>query len=286
MMFNQLTRSLQKSMNKLSDNSESLSTGKRINKPSDDAAGMSRVMDYKVRISENEQYMRNVDDAYSYLEFADSVMSSASSSLIRAKELAIQGSTGTQSPESRATMAAEVAVLRDEIMDLTASRIRDRYIFSGYKIDTPSFDAGFNYQGDSGEINVMIDRTATTAVNIPGDQVFSYAGTTFMESLDNLNIALQNNDEAAIQAIVDDLDNAIDQVSNVRAELGARVAYLDKQKTNLEDRSFQFQIFLSNTEDVDITKAVSEIAKTELALESLRQSGASVMSQSLLNFLR
>ena len=81
------------------------------------------------------------------------------------------------------------------------------------------------------------------------------------------------------------LDNALSQVANVRAELGARLSYLDKQKINLEDRDFTFRTFLSNTEDADITENISQVAKAELALQSLQQSGAKIISQSLLDFL-
>jgi flagellar hook-associated protein 3 FlgL len=294
MLFNQITRALQKNLKALADPSERLSTGKRINKPSDDAIGMSRAMDYKVRIEENNQYMRNTDDAYSFIQYADTVMSSATSSLTRAKELAIQGATDTQSPESRASIAKEVASLRDEMLALANSKMRDRYIFSGYKIDTASFDTSFSYQGDSGEMNVMIDRTATVAVNIPGDTAFSSGGKTFMKTLDDLRYALENNivnqpnpltDPPGIREAITELDNDIDQVANVRADIGARLTYLDKQKTNLEDRSFTFKEFLSNTEDADITESVSEISRAEMALQSLRQSAVNIMSQSLLDFL-
>ena len=286
MIFNQVTRSLQRNLKALADPSERLSTGKRINKPSDDPTGMSRSMDYKARIEENNQYMRNTDDAYSFLQYADTVMSSVTNSLTRAKELSIQGATETQSAESRASIAEEVAGLRDEILASANSKLRDRYIFSGFKINTASFDSSFAYQGDTGEMNIMIDRSATVAVNITGSKAFSYGGTTFMETLDDLYNALQSNNTSAIQATIGDLDNALNQISNVRAELGARVSYLDKQKVNLEDRNFAFRSFLSNTEDTDIAADVSEVARAELALQSLQQSGAKIFSQSLLDFLR
>jgi flagellar hook-associated protein 3 FlgL len=286
MIFNQVTRSLQRNLKALADPSERLSTGKRINKPSDDPTGMSRAMDYKARIEENNQYMRNTDDAYSFLQYADTVMSSVANSLTRAKELAIQGATETQSAESRASIAEEVAGLRDEMLAAANSKLRDRYIFSGFKIDTAPFDASYIYQGDSGEINVMIDRTATAAVNITGSKAFSYGGTTFMETLDDLYTGLQSNNTSAIQTTIEGIDNALDQIANVRAELGARVSYLDKQKINLEDRNFAFRSFLSNTEDADITADVSEMARAELALQSLQQAGSKIFSQSLLDFLR
>ncbi len=166
------------------------------------------------------------------------------------------------------------------------SRLQNRYIFSGYKTDTESFDPGYNYQGDSGEINILIDRNAAISINIPGDTAFSYGGITFFETLDDFYNALMNNDVDAIRASIDSIDNALTQVSNVRANIGARMNYLENQKMNLEDRDLVFQTVLSRTEDDDIIETSSKLTKTELVLQSLRASGSEFLSQSLLDFLR
>lgn len=285
-LYNQLTRSLQDNMRRLFTYSERLSTGKKINKPSDDVSGMTRSMDYKSRISENDQYTRNIDDAYSYLEFADSIMANVSNSLTRARELAVEASTGTQSAQSRANIAEEVDKLRDEVFDLSNSQFRDRYIFSGYSTDTAAFDAGYNYQGNSGQINVMIDRNSTVSLNIPGDTAFTYGGVAFAQNIEDFRAALVANDETSIRSAIDDMENMLQQVANVRTDLGARLAYLDKQKINIEDRNYALNVFLSNTEDADLADSVSEMAKIEVTLESLRASGSNILSQSLLDFLR
>jgi flagellar hook-associated protein 3 FlgL len=192
-------------------------------------------------------------------------------------------------------MAEEVANLRDEIMSLANGKFMNKYIFSGFKTDTQSFDAAFNYQGDSNEINVLIDSNATMAMNIPGDQVFNSGGATFMKTLDDLQYALENNilnqpnpltDPPGIQEAITALDNALDQVANVRADIGARLNHLDSRKSNLDDRDITLKTYLSEVEDTDIAETVSEISKTEVALQSLRQSGAQILSQSLLDFLK
>ncbi len=229
--------------------------------------------------------MKNIDDAYSYLDFSDTVMSSISSSLTRAKELAIEAANGTQSAETRYTIAAEIGNLRDEVFNYSNSRFRDRYVFSGYSTDTPAFDSGYNYQGDSGEIDVMVGRNSTIAANIPGNAALSYGGNTFAKILDNFRIALENNDEAEIQMAITNIEGMLEQTANVRALFGARLAYLEKQKINLEDMNYSLKMFLSDTEDADIAETVSELAKTEVTLQSLRASGSEMLSQSLLDFL-
>jgi flagellar hook-associated protein 3 FlgL len=285
-IFNQITRAFHENTRSMAKFSERLTTGKKINKPSEDATSTMKIMNYKVNIKEIEQYKRNISDAEAHLGFAETALSSAANILTRARELAVEAATGTLNPENRAAIAEEIANLRDELLSLANSKFRNRYIFAGFKTDTQAFDSSFNYQGDSGEINVMIDRGATIAVNIPGNIAFSYGGVTFMETLDDLVTALNNNDETGIGNAITNIDNALDQVANVRADIGARLNYLDGLKLTQEDRSITFQTFLSETEDTDIAETVSELAKAEIALQSLRQSSAQILSQSLLNFLR
>ena len=173
-IFNQMTRALQERMSDMAVYSEKLSSGKKINKPSDDVFGMMQAMGYKVTINDIDQYKKNIDDADGQLSLTDSAMSSVATIISRARELAVQGSTGTQTPTSRAAIAAEVATLRDETIRLSQTKFNDRYIFSGYKTDVTPFDVSFNYQGDSGAINVLVDRGSTVAINVAGDQAFSY----------------------------------------------------------------------------------------------------------------
>jgi len=267
-----------------------LASGKKINNPSDDVPGMMKVMDYKVSINEIEQYRRNIDEANQHLSYAETTMSSVTNALTRAGELANQASTGSQNADTRAAIAEEVANLRDEIMSLANSKFRNKYIFSGFRTDTESFDTGFNYQGDSGEVNVLIDRGAVMAINIPGDEVFGSGATSIMSGLDSLYNALINTDDAVAQAgaqtAITTISDAVDQIANVRADIGARLNRLDDRMRNMDDRNITLKTYLSEIEDTDIAGTISEISKTEVALQSLRQSGAQVLSQSLLDFLR
>jgi flagellar hook-associated protein 3 FlgL len=286
MIYSQLTRSLHDGLRRLSEHSERISSGKKINRPSDNVSGMTRVMDYRKKLGENEQYKKNVEEAEAHLSFADTTMSSVVNSLTRARELAVQGANGSLTDVDRDAIAAEVENLRDEVMSLANSQFRDRYIFSGFRTDTQAFDAGFNYQGDSNEINVMIDRNATVSLTIPGNTAFIAGGETYFETLDNLRIALENNNEAGIQSAISSIENALDQALNVRTDIGARLNYLENHKKNLEDRDYALTTFMSNIEDTDMAESVSELAKTEVALEALRQAGAKSLSQSLMDFLR
>lgn len=291
MIFNQLKSSLQRNLGDLTSANERLASGKKINKPSDNVISTARAMDYKFALNNIEQYKRNIDDAINHLEFGEKIMNSVSDALMRAKELSIQARDGSLNDSNRFAIAKEVEQIRDHLLNLSASKLRGRYVFSGFKTDTRPFvfnpvTSDYDYQGDSGSINVIIDKGTTMGINIPGNNAFSTGGVTYFKMLDDLRISLQNNDSGGIQASLGSINDSLEQVINVTAEIGARLNRLDDQINRLNDNSLSFKTLLSNTEDNDIAEAITEITKTQTVLEALRASSARIMSQSLLDFLR
>lgn len=286
-VYEQFKRSLQRNLSELSEHNNRLSTGKKISKPSDDIVGMMRSMDYKISINNIEQYKRNITEAINHLEFAEQIISSVNDSLIRAKELAISGASNALNAQDRLAIAKEISQIRDHIINLSNTRFKGNYIFSGFKTDVQPFDPStFNYNGDDGAVNIYIDTNVSIQMNIPGSSSFTIGGVSFARILDDLRIALENNNSAEIRASIDRIDNAINQTINTSTEIGARLNRLDDQTNRLQDDVVSFKSLLSNIEDTDIAEVTSGIAKAQTALEALRASSARVMSQSLFDFLR
>jgi|Deesub1362A_J573_1020465.scaffolds.fasta_scaffold00087_102 flagellar hook-associated protein 3 FlgL len=285
-IFNRLMEDFHRSFRDLFSVQNKLSSGKKFSAPSDDVIGLSRAMDYRVSIDMNEQYKRNVDEAIAQISFTEKVMESVTATLTRARELAMEMGTDTKDAESRAVAASEVAQLKEHMLSLANSKFRDRYIFSGFKTDSVAFDTSGVYLGDDGVMNVMIDKDSKIAINIPGSTVFSYGGGTFFDVLDDLQTALENDDVDAIRSTLDTLDASLNQALSVRAELGSRLSSLEAQKNRLENDNLMLKTSLSKVEDADIVDAVSELAKTEIALQALRDTAGRIISQSLMDFLR
>jgi len=174
-VYRHVTDSLMRNLAELMRLNTQVSSGRKINKPSDDAAGTSRAMGYKVSIDAGEQYGKNVADASNAIGFAENTLGSVSSALVRAKEIALMGANGAQNAASRAAISKEAAQLRDHIRSLANSRFGNGYVFSGFKTDVAAFDASFVYQGDAGMINVMVDRGTMISRNITGAEAFGYA---------------------------------------------------------------------------------------------------------------
>lgn len=175
MVFDQLTKSLQKNLTKYAGLNERIATTKMINRPSDDVFGISRSMDYAVSITANTQYKRNIEEANSQLSYLNTVLGTVSNTLQSIKQDAVSGQNGSLDPTLQATLVQDTAQLRNQLLNLSNSQFRGRYIFSGFRTDQAAFNtATYAYQGDNGSINVQIDKNAVLPVNVPGSTAFSY----------------------------------------------------------------------------------------------------------------
>jgi flagellar hook-associated protein 3 FlgL len=286
MIYNQIAKAFQKNTAEIASLQTRLATGKKINKPSDDVIASIRAMDYKLSINYNDQYKKNITEAQSHLSFTETVLNSVSETLMRLKELALQGADSSMNSKNRESIAEEVDELTKHLLNLSNSRFRDRYVFSGFKTDTASFDSNFSYLGDSGVMNVMIDNNTFIPINVPGNNVFEFNGETFMKIADDLKNALLNNDLNAIRDSISKIDGSSSVIDKVLADVGARMNRLDDQMDRLDNSSINLRSALSLTEDDDIAETTINYSKAELALQALRQTASRGIYQSLFDFLR
>ncbi|MBI5634147.1 MAG: flagellar hook-associated protein FlgL [Nitrospirae bacterium] len=174
MIFDQLTRAMQQQTEQFGRLSEQMSTGKKINKPSDDVPGMRNAMGYRLSLQSYDQYNTNGQQADTLIKFTESVEALVSKSLFDLKSLVRTADRDIFDDTARPLDAAQAFQLRDQLLEMGNMQFDNRYIFSGYRTDTQAYNSvTYNYQGDSGVMNVMIDQGATVQVNDPGSNVFS-----------------------------------------------------------------------------------------------------------------
>jgi flagellar hook-associated protein 3 FlgL len=145
---------------------------------------------------------------------------------------------------------------------------------------------GIRYQGDSGLQSIEVGDNQTIRTNLPGNQVFSGTTVDMFAGLKNLVAALQGNYGGGIGQGIADVDDAVTQVSNARGEIGALSNRLDNTKQNLDAAKELVIRLLSENEDVDLVKVVSQLTQQELALQVASEAASRVLQNSLLNFLK
>jgi flagellar hook-associated protein 3 FlgL len=170
-----MTQALDRTMEDYARLNEILGNGKKIQAPSDDVTGMMRALDYRVSISDNTQFQRNIDQASNSLNFTNTVLTSLVSTLGNVKQLAISAMSGTLDAQEQAILGQQARQFRDQLLDLGNAKYLNQYLFSGYRTDLQPYAAGtYAYQGDSGVMNVMIAQGSAVPVNVTGTSTLSY----------------------------------------------------------------------------------------------------------------
>ncbi|KAF0185843.1 MAG: flagellar hook-associated protein 3 FlgL [Nitrospirae bacterium] len=178
MFYDRFLSDLQKNLSAMYDANEKLSTGKRINRPSDDPAGMARIVGYKATLLSIGQYNRSIDSAKSYLGALDGSFVNLTDVLTRSRELAVQGANATVDASSRIAIGKEVRALFETSVGIANTKVGDRYIFSGYLTNSAPISANTGeFQGDSNLFELDISPSVKIAANIPASALFSFSGT-------------------------------------------------------------------------------------------------------------
>ncbi|MHB1057539.1 MAG: flagellar hook-associated protein FlgL [Rhodanobacter sp.] len=160
----------------LSDINTQLSTGKRINQPSDDPVGAARALDLSHLTADTAQYQRNITTANARLGLEDQSLSNVSDVLGRVRTLLLQAANGTQTDETRGDIAAEMVQLRQQLLGQANSKDgQGEYIFAGNRTGTEPFASqnGVSYMGDDGQRMVAAGPGLQVATGDPGSAVFA-----------------------------------------------------------------------------------------------------------------
>jgi flagellar hook-associated protein 3 FlgL len=261
---------------------EQISTGKQLNRPSDDPAQVREAVNLHDTLAELAQYGRNVDAATRATTGADTGLSDATASIQRLRELAIQGANSTLGPSDRQAMLKEVTELGSALVQAAATKVGDRYVFSGYRTDIPPYGSvNGAYQGDGGAILARVSPGVTIQTNVTADVAFgpALAAVTQMEA--DLGAG-----QPVSAATITALDAGLDALTTAQAQLGARSNRLDQVRGVIDGGTQAATQLLSSIEDVDVTAAISHLASRQLTYQASLQMTGRILQQSLLDVLR
>ena len=214
-------RNLGVNQRNLSKNLEKLSSGFRINRAGDDAAGLAISESMRSQINGLNQAAKNADDAIGLIQTAEGALTETHSMLQRMKTLATQSANGTYTPEARTNIKKEFDQLKTEI-----DRIADTTEFSGVKPLTAGKLGNMTFQ--IGTSNVKQNLLNITAVSMKAADLGKGVGAG-PASLDAVDLSTLDGANKGMAVI----EKAITNVSDYRAELGAAQNRLEHTVNNL-----------------------------------------------------
>lgn len=198
MMNTQMLSNINRNLNKMSNLENQISTGRKINKPSDDPVGVTYALRYRAEIASNEQYQSNVDSAISWLDTTDATMQQATDIVTRIKEIAVQGSSETVPQSGLDAIKEEMEELQKQLVNIGNTQIRGKYIFNGQKYDQAPYEltgGATSYAGldpDKAAVNFGISQQVNMQINTSGSDFFgaSTEDDNLFKVTDNLIAAL------------------------------------------------------------------------------------------------
>lgn len=282
MMTTTVKRNLFRQAERLANKQEIMSSGKRINRPSDDPLGYGKILDYRKTLSSLDQYDRNIQNAKNRIEFLETTLEGVDELIVDAKNWAVNQS-GSETMDREAAITS-VQNLRDQLVQLGNAKMGNVYVFAGFQSLTPPFDASGTYSGDDGYYSVMTADSMEMQVEADGSRVFQGAEDVF-DALDQLLVGLQTDDATLIRGQIDRFDQAKGQVEVVRAESAAKYEQLELVEQQTAKLKLTFEEMMDSTEKANVEETIIDFNNQELAYEMSLNAAAKIIQPTLMQFL-
>ncbi|HBL83439.1 MAG: flagellin [Clostridiales bacterium GWF2_38_85] len=249
---------------------EKLSSGSRINRAADDAAGLSISNKMRSQIRGLTQANRNAQDGISFIQTAEGALNEASDMLTRIKELAVQVQNGTYSDDDKVNIGSEMKALGTAISEIYANTKFNGIAVFGTQVNTAGVLTAQDGSGTASTIKY--GENATQSVTI--DQ----ATTTKLSALTTLTAAATTATNAALVTVTS-VEDAITEVNTERAGYGALQNQLEHASNNMATTKENLQTAESRVRDVDMAEEMMNYTKNNILLQAAQSMLAQANSQ-------
>ena len=245
----------------LNSSLERLSSGFRINKAADDAAGLAISENFRAQIKSFDQARRNANDGVSMLQVAEGAMSEVSNVLTRMRELAVQSSNDSLIGRDRSFLNSEFSALKSEI-----DRISEVTEFNG------KFLVNGNLSATGVDFQIGIEATANDRLTVTIADIGTAAiGSSGSSTLNNTQLTEKTSSRNALDVI----DAAINDIAQQRSNIGAHQNRLNSTIVNLSNSSENITASNSRIRDVDVASESANMTRNQI----LVQAGSSMLAQ-------
>ncbi len=310
-VYDTVTYNLAKVSDAMLQANQMVSSGKRINRLSDDPVGLVSVMNLRSSLEEIGQLERNINMGESWLKMGEIALGQIEDILTETKTLCIQMANATQGQAERADAAIAVEGHLQQVLSLANTQVDGRYIFSGTKTDTapyvlhegdpsdPTDPTTVIYQGNDTAFEVRIARGMNVAAGRVGPEIFGSWGNdpadnwgdpdegpdNVFKTLIDLKAHLQGNDVDGIRTAMTELDDQMDNLRSLTSDTGAKLLRMESKTNIIQDLKLTYSERKSGIEDADMAEAIMELRAKETAYQAALASSAKVMKMSLVDFL-
>lgn len=265
---------------KLKKSLEKLSSGFRIVRAGDDAAGLAISEGMRSRINSLNQAMRNIDDGIGLTNVGDGALTEVHSMLQRLKTLALKSANGTYDQSNRETLNMEKDQILEEIDRIgSTTKFGEISLFS--RADANAITPGWQPPELDDTIPLQIGGSTQDGEVLDVERY--YIGSKELQ-LDQTNFSTVEKGQKSVEYI----ENAIEAVSKVRASFGAAYMHLDHTHNNLSVTSENMQAAESQIRDTNIAEEITKYTSSNIVLQSsnMMLTNANNLPQTILELLK
>jgi flagellar hook-associated protein 3 FlgL len=292
MKFRQVVANMQTSQRGMNQVQRQVSSGKRIQKPSEDPNAAAVIMQSRADLRGIEQFQRNIGQAIARVETEESVLNQLTDALTRALELAVSQSDDTANATSRKQVRYEIDNLLNFTAGLGNTRWEEGFLFAGHQSDREPFDASDPLAPKTAAELAKLDQPhlaeVATGQRVPsnhnGKEIF--LDSKAFEAIRDLSQALGADDAPAIRASMDKLRFATERVQDLLGDVGGRYNHLEITERRLRIANLSTVQLRSELEDVDMAKAMVELVARQSSLQGAFMATSRILSLNLTDYLR
>ena len=308
---------LHRNMKQLATSNERMSSGRRLNRVSDNVSDAQRALTVRDKLQRSEQYLRNIDKLQLDLNGQETSLMQMNEIIARAQSLLVNAKSDTNGPSERTILAKELDYLSESIVQLMNVQGVDRPVFAGIDGKTPIvlgdgavsihsldvdtlvtadatdkiigqyIDIGLGLQFDGASVKESsVVRSDTSPLEILGYGVDNGTPNNLIRVFQELSKGLKNNDLSGFESLSKKVSSAHDRLLVSLTDLGARNAYLDNTKNRMEIDQLQLTEMQSKLEAVDIESELILNKSLELTWQVSLQLGSKVLPMSIFDFIR
>jgi flagellar hook-associated protein 3 FlgL len=272
---------------------QQLSTGRRVNLPSDDPAAEAAMVNENSQSVAVDQYTANSDSLTNVLNTANSTIESAVTLLQRAVSLGVEGAGGTMNQSDLNSIATEVSGIQSQMLSLANTSYAGQYLFAGTATKTAPYVADssdptqINYVGNSQQNQVQIGTGLSVASNLPGSSIFSQSGANVFTALQSLVTALQSGDTSSISAAETGVSNSLNAVNTAQVFYGNTVSELTTNESYLAQEKINITTYENTLVSADMASAATAVTQAQTVLTATVAAAAQMnQSMNLLDYIK
>lgn len=311
MLSSNMLRNLSSSYSKMGKLQNQITSGSKISRPSDDPVIAVKGVGYRTSLNKVEQYQRNMGEVENWLDTSDDTLDHVGIALRRVQELVTNAANDTNTDEDREKMKKEIDQIKLQIRDLANTKVGEKYVFSGTNTLSPVFGEG-TFAGQA-----FIDDGTVKLTDIATNPPVSNSGFTNsveIEVYDGVNLNVNTKAVEMFAKIDDMLTNIqgnlkdttlgndtvgeeigehladISAIQNIvlenRADIGARQNRTEMMINRLATQEVVVTKQLSNNEDIDYEKVITEMITQESIHQAALSVGSKIIQATLVDFIR